>query len=111
MDDALFSSEATFAGKDLAKQIRAVIDQRAKRDITGLKDLDARFSEQITDLKALRKDFFNKDGSLKDNALSRVANLTSRANVARLERLKKAIPDIEDKIRAIKVFEDIQKAS
>ena len=62
-------------------------------------------------MKNIKKDFFNRDGTLKDNALSKLSNLTKKGNEARLERVKVLIPDIEPQINAIKALEDVKLAN
>jgi hypothetical protein len=57
-----------------------------------LKDIDSRYSALLNEIKELKKDWFNSDGSLKDNAHSRMRNLLSNANVSRLERIEKQLP-------------------
>lgn len=63
------------------------------------------------ELRNIKKDFFNPDNTLKDNALSKLSNLTKKGNEARLERVKQLIPDIEPQINAIKALEDIKLAN
>ena len=106
-----FKSDTTTQGQNIVKGIRRSIDDAAKAKVPGLKELDLKFSEEITFLKKIKKDFLNKDGTLKDTALSKIANLTNKNRELLLKRLEKLVPDIAEKIKALKAFEDVKIAS
>ncbi|MGB0980375.1 MAG: hypothetical protein ACPGVV_13320, partial [Croceimicrobium sp.] len=106
-----WDSGASKAGKGIAKKIRKEIDIVAKKQIPKLADLDSKFSPEVKLLKELRKDFYKPNGELKDSAMSKIANLTNKNNAQRLERLKKVLPEIDDRINAVKTVEAIARAS
>jgi len=106
-----WDSGVSSQGKNLVKGIRKEVDNVAKESVPALKDLDARYAPEKKALRDLQKDFFNKDGTMKDTAPSKIANLTNKNNVLKLDRLQKVIPDISDKINAVKTLEAIARAS
>lgn len=112
LDDLVnWKTDVSSKGQSIVKQMRKIVDDVAKKDITGLKELDATYKTEISALRQLKKDYFNKDGSLKDNALSKMSNLTNKGREAILERIEKLSPGLGDKIRALKAYEDVNIAS
>ena len=103
-----FALGNTWAGKSLVKSIRWVIDNQAKDNIPGLRTLDKKFSSELNDLADIKKNLYNKDGSLKDNYLTTINNLTNKWNEVKLARIKKVIPDVDKQINALKAFEDVE---
>ena len=87
----------------LIKSFRKEIDNQAKT-IQGLSDLDVKYWPVLEEVKALRKDWFNVDWTLKDNALSKLKNLTNDANKQKLARLEKIMPWITEELRGLKVW-------
>lgn len=87
----------------LIKSFRKEIDNQAKT-IQGLSDLDAKYWPVLEEANTLRKDWFNADWTLKDNALSKIKNLTNDANKQKLARLEKIMPWITDELRGLKVW-------
>lgn len=111
LDDLInYESKATSKGQSVVKEIRNAIDTKAKTEIPWLSQLDASYSEQTKLLRSIKKDFLNPDWTFKDNALSKISNLTKKGNEAKLERVKELIPWIEDNINAIRAFEDVTLA-
>ena len=108
--DSIIPFDAPWTAKDAVKTVRSQIDLLAKESIPWLAELDAKFAGEITELKWIRKDFFNRDGSLRDNAISKVANLTNKWNEARLSRVKELFKDwwtdIEQWVKILKALED-----
>lgn len=78
--DSTISWDKNFTsnGERIVKKIRANVDKLANERIPGLKDLDAKFAPEIKLLQKVSKDVFNADGSLKDNAISTIMNLTGK---------------------------------
>lgn len=111
LDDLInYESKATSKWQSVVKEMRNAIDTKAKKDIPWLAELDASYSEQTKLLRSIKKDFLNPDWTFKDNAMSRISNLTKKGNEAKLERVKELIPWIEDNINAIRAFEDVTLA-
>jgi hypothetical protein len=106
-----WDSGVTSDGKSAVKSIRAYVDRLAGEKIPQLKELDARFSKEISELKEISKDYFDRKGNLKDNALSKISNLTRQGNEAKLARVKSLFKDsgvdIEKDLKIIKALEDI----
>lgn len=95
---------------NLIKDIRRSIDDALKEQVPWFKDADASYAQISSDIKGIQKDWFNKDGTIKDNAYSRVGNLTNKANKAKLERLEKVMPWITSDLKALAVAESLDKA-
>jgi len=87
----------------LIKSFRKWIDAEAKT-IKWLSELDSKYWPVLEEISTLKKDWFNTDGTLKDNALSKLKNLTNDANKARLTRLEQIMPWITNEIRWLKVW-------
>lgn len=105
-----FGEGKTDASKIIAKELRTKIDAIAKKEIPGLEDLDLKFAPERKLLSNIKKDFFDKDGRLKDNALSKIANLTGKGKEKTLERMEKIIPGIKKDVNILKAIEDIEYA-
>lgn len=98
----------TDASDRIARMIRHVYDDAGKSQVPGLREVDAKFSSEVNDLKQLKKDFLNPDGTLKDAAINKIANATGKGKDKLLERLEKLSPGISEKIRDLKAIEDVQ---
>lgn len=111
LDDLInYESKTTSKWQSVVKEIRKAIDTKAKNEIPWLAKLDATYWMEVKELKNIKKDFLNADGTFKDNALSRISNLTKKGNEAKLERVKNLLPWIENNINAIRAFEDVALA-
>jgi hypothetical protein len=88
---------------NVIQSFRRAIDNKAKT-IPWLAELDKKFWPVINDINTFRKDWFNSDWTLKDNALSKIKNLTNDANKSRLERLERIMPWITNEVRWLKVW-------
>ena len=104
----IFAEGKTPQSKLLAKQLRVFVDKQAKGQIEGLADLDKKFSSEITFLNKVKKDLFDRQGNIKDNALSTVANLTGKGKEFKLERFEKLLPGVTKEIKALKALEDVE---
>ena len=103
----------TDKGTTLVRDMRGIVDNFAKKEIKGLAELDAQFSDVAKQFKKLKNDFFKyEDGNvvLKDNAMTKIANLTNKGREQVLKRLEEVAPDIADKIRVVKAIDDIENA-
>ena len=111
LDDLInFESKTTSKWQSIVKSIRNAIDEKAKQEIPWLKELDETYSSTVKQLKSIKKDFLNNDWTFKDNAISRISNLTKKWNEAKLARVQELIPWIEKNINAVKAFEDVTLA-
>ena len=104
-----YKSEVSSKWDAIVRDIRRAMDAEGHK-IEWLKALDAKYAPIIEDVNRILKDFYNKDGTLKDNAISKVNNLLSQTNQARLERVKQFVPDIEENLRVVKAAQDLQAA-
>lgn len=93
----------------LIKSFRAAVDKAAK-NIPWMAELDAKYWPALDEINTLRKDWFNSDWTLRDNATSKLSNLTNNANKAKLERLETLIPWITEDVRGLKVGMAIDNA-
>lgn len=111
IDDLInYESKTTSKWQSVVKEIRKIIDNKGKIEIPWLAELDNTYWVEIKELRNIKKDFLNADWTFKDNALSKISNLTKKGNEAKLERVKKLLPWIEENINAIRAFEDVSLA-
>lgn len=73
-----------------------------------LKALDDTYSPEVQFLKQVKRDYFNRDGTFKDNAPSKIANAANKENL--LARLEQLMPGITKRIEILKAVEDIETA-
>lgn len=111
---AKWDAAKTDLSKVIARDLRSSYDTIGKNQITptttspGLEALDKKYAPEVAALKVLRKDFLNPDGSLKDGAANKIANLTGEGKTQALGRLEKLSPGITKEINIVKAMEDIQ---
>lgn len=94
--------------QNLSGIMRGKLNTAYRNQIPGLEKLDIKFGKETSELKALRKNYFDNNGNLKDNAISTIANLTGKGKEMVAERMEKVSPGITQKIRILKALEDIQ---
>lgn len=99
------------ATESLIREMRGVIDNRAKGSVVWLKELDAKYGDALADMAEIRKDRLNPDWTFKDNARSKLRNITKAWNEERLARLEKLMPWITNDLKALDVGLTIEKAS
>lgn len=106
--DTAKSNNLTSLAKDLRSNLNKVI-QDDVLGIPGIKKIDDFYSKEISVLKDIRKDYFVKGTTeFKDNALSKIANLTKEGRQSVLKRLKEIDPNIEFKVNILRAVEDIK---
>ena len=99
------------ATESLIKEMRWTIDARAKAWIDGLAELDSKYAPAMEEMKNIKKDWFDSDWKIKDNARSKIRNLTKAWNEEMLNRLEKVAPWITNDLKALDVWLTIEKAS
>lgn len=99
------------AGTRLFRSLRSEYDNVYGKQFKGLKDLDAQYGPEAKLLKKIRKDYFNSDGTFKDNALSKLANLTKEGRQQVLSRLEQIMPEVGQKIDILNAIEDIERTA
>jgi hypothetical protein len=105
--------EATQPGKALFRQLRHDFNKYGQNEATGikgLKQLDETYGAEAAELRQIQKEYLNADGTLKDSAPTKIANLTNRGREQALSRLENIKPGITRKIKVLKAVEDIQNA-
>jgi len=100
----------TKASENIAKKLRAKLNEVSRKDLVGLDELDANFSKEKKVLDSLRKELYNRDGTLKNNAMSTIANLTNKGNELKLKKIEELVPGIADEVNILKAIEDIERA-
>jgi len=104
----------TGMGKTRASEsVGKALYERANKDIrdtafSDIKELDAKYSPEVDFLKQVKKDYFNRDGTFKDNAPAKIANAGNKAQL--LSRLEEVVPGITKRIEILKAVEDIETA-
>jgi len=110
---AKFEQGKSTALTDIAKGLRKDLNDRVRPQVEGLKELDIKFAPERKALRAIEKDYFKRDGGqimFKDNALSKLANLTGKGKEQALNRLKTYIPDIEEQVDLVRALEGLERA-
>lgn len=108
-DDLInWKSEATGEGKRIIKGLRAKIDDYLGEKIPWLKTLDKQYWPEREFIDKVRSSILDKQGNLKENAISTVSNMVGKGKELKLDRFEKLLPWIGDKVRALKAFEEIQ---
>jgi hypothetical protein len=102
--DATKSDIANKIGEDLYGTLNDV----ARKKIDGLEALDAQYSPEVKLLKQIKKDYLAPDGSLKDGAINKIANLTGKGKDKVVARLEQIVPDIKEQVNILKSIEDIE---
>lgn len=112
LDDlASWGTEATTEWKRFIRGLRAKIDGVLWEKIPWLKDLDRKYGPEREFINKVKGLVQNADGTIKDNAISTIANLVGKNKEMKLARIEKLIPGFWDKVRALKAFEEIQNLS
>lgn len=112
IDDTInFESKSTTKGQSIVQGMRKIVDDDAKAAFEGLEALDAKFSPEIKELKKLKRDWLNSDGTLKDNAMTKIATLTGKGKEKVLERVEKISPGISKEINALRALEDVEASA
>lgn len=99
------------ATEGLIQDMRWVIDNRAKSSVEWLAELDAKYGDAMAEMQQIKKDWLNPDWTFKDNARSKLRNLTKAWNEEKLARLEQVIPWITRDLKALDVALTIEKAS
>lgn len=102
--DTTKSDIANKIGEDLYAKLNDV----ARKKIDGLEALDAQYSPEVKLLKQIKKDYLAPDGTLKDGAINKIANLTGKGKDKVVGRLEQIVPDIKEQVNILKALEDIQ---
>ena len=96
---------------NVIRDIRGILDGELKKQVPWLKELDKTYVQTIGEIKELKQDWFNKDGTLKDSAYSRIRNITNKgSNQPKLARLEKLLPWITEELKWLAVAESVEKA-
>jgi len=94
----------------LTGQIRAKLNSAYRPQVQGLKDLDLSMSEQIAQYKELTRGLVDKDGTITDAGMARIANLSkNKPNLA--AQLEKIVPGITEQVKNLQAIVDIERAS
>jgi hypothetical protein len=105
-----YDAAKTDAADAMARQLRTEYDKLGKTQLTGLQALDEAYAPETKLLQQIKKDYLNPDGSFKDTAISKLANLTNAGRESVLARLEQIVPGISKEITVLKAVEDIAAA-
>lgn len=96
---------------NLVRDIRGILDSELKKQVPSLKELDKTYVKTIWEIKELKQDWFNRDGTLRDTAYSKIRNITKQgSNQPKLARLERLLPGISEELRGLAVAESVEKA-
>lgn len=107
---AKFDASKTNASTTFARELRAAYDSAGKEQIKGLAELDKAFSSERNALARIKRDYLNADGTFKDGAVSKIANLNKAGREQVLARLEAILPGIGKKLSILNALEDIVSA-
>lgn len=99
------------ATESLIKEMRSTIDTRAKWWIDWLKEIDEKYAPALEEMREIKRDWFDSNGNLKDNARSKLRNLTKAWNEEKLARLEKVAPWITQDLKALDVAQTIDRVT
>jgi hypothetical protein len=105
-----YDAAKTDAADAMARQLRTEYDKLGKTQLTGLQALDEAYAPETKLLQQIKKDYLNPDGSFKDTAISKLANLTNAGRESVLARLEQIVPGISKEITVLRAVEDIAAA-
>lgn len=94
----------------VAKDLYATANDTMRPQVPNLKELDSVYAPEKQATLAMKKEFLNKDGTLKDGAAAKIANATKPGREAVLNRLETIAPGITKRIQLMNTVEAIQKA-
>jgi hypothetical protein len=108
---ANFAVGTTDVADKIGQELYSTLNKIGRPQIKGLAELDKKFSPLREQYKKIKKDYFDKSGNLKDNAYSKLFNLTGKNKEKILARLEKVAPGITEDLNILKSIEDITGAS
>ena len=103
--------QSTDFAKMVSRELRSAYDAEGKKMIPGLADLDAKYAPEIQLMNKVKNIIFEKDGkTIKNNALTTIANLTGNGKEQILKRVEKIVPGITRDVNILKTILSIQRA-
>ncbi len=108
---AKFDASKTDTSTAMARSLRAAYDALGKDQLTGLQELDAQYAPEVQLLNQIKKDYLKPNGEFKDNALTKLANLSNKGREPVLARLEQIKPGIGKEIAVLNAVEDIANTS
>lgn len=97
-------------GNRIASAMRKDVDNIAKERITGLRELDAKFAPEIAEVNKLKSIIFDRKWELKDRYIADISNLMWKGKELKIERIRKIIPDIDEKLNMYRALKDVDNA-
>ena len=109
------TGEVTKDLRSLAREMREQWNTSGRRQISGLEGIDKNFTDLENTIDEFAGDFVKFDDAgqgrmLSDSGYKKLLNLAGKGKERELARLKKYIPDIEDKLKFIRAVEDVKLA-
>lgn len=105
-----FDTTKSDIANKIGEDLYATLNDVARKKIDGLEALDAQYSPEVKLLKQIKKDYLAPDGTLKDGAINKIANLTGKGKDKVVSRLEQIVPDIKEQVNILKALEGIQVA-
>lgn len=107
----------TDAVRNLVREVRGVTNDAAKNVFTGLKELDAKFSEAKGNLKEMQALFMKKDPVTKQYVIKpniqpeTISNLLSPRNRTQLQKLETTAPGITKELEMLHLAKQVEGAA
>jgi hypothetical protein len=107
---ANFASGTTDMASKFGKELYAKLNEIGRPQIKGLEDIDKAFAPEKKMLQKAKSIIYNRDGTVKNNAMSVIANLTGQGKEQILPIIEKIVPGISKDVEHLKAIMDIEKA-
>lgn len=107
---ANFASGTTDTASKIGKELYAKLNEIGRPQIKGLREIDEAFAPEKKMLQKARSIIYNRDGTIKNNAMSVIANLTGQGKEQMLPIIEKIVPGISKDVEVLKAVMDIEKA-
>ena len=107
---ANFASGTTDTASSIGKKLYAKLNEIGRSQVKGLEDIDKTFSPEKKLLKRAKKTIYDREGNIKGNAMSIIANLTGKGKEQILPVIEKIVPGISKDVDVLKAIQDIEKA-
>jgi hypothetical protein len=107
---ANYAEDKTDMAGKIARELRKKYDEFGKGTLKGLAELDAKYAPETKLLSGIKKVIFNRDGTIKDNAISKIANLTGKGKEQVLKKMEQIVPGITEDVNILKAIENVELA-
>lgn len=105
-----FGTDVTGEWAAVVREMREELSKQMTKSIPWLKELDETYWPQREKLQSLLSDYYKKDGEMRENFYSTIANITNQGKELKYDRLSEVMPDLEVKVAALKARNNVENA-